>query len=399
MGRHADRQPERPAADDRFVGEPGLDRYDTERSFVGWLFEHRFNDTGRSARTCATRTTTSTTAPYTATRSRCPATGRATRSTTSVRPLCRRDDHEDPPAAGGPERDGQLRDRRGQTQTAGRPRRCELPKDGESASDLPVYYDGGGVALIDAYAPLYGNFTPPPFSNILGFTQRQLGVYAQDQMKFGANWNLMFGLRHDSARNETEGARCRNRRRRPSASACCTPPSRLVAVRQLRESFTPIPGASAVTNTRFKPQRGKQLEGGVKYERGRMTYTAALYDFGRRTFAFPIRSSRRRRRRRGRRRRAASRPRRSGRSRRASTWRRTTTSSNRSDAGRHSQHQAAIGGDGPFRDRQDGRLHGGPGWRTMSAFRDNQGGAGPEVPAIHLFDAMLARDHGPWRSR
>ena len=121
------------------------------------------------------------------------------------------------------------------------------------------------MPLIDAYAPVYGNFTPPPFSDILGFTQRQLGVYAQDQMKFGANWNLMLGLRHDSARNETEGAEVpRRHRRRPSASGCCTPPTpagrRIVSY---SESFTPV---ANIDNQSFKPLRGKQWELGVKFE-------------------------------------------------------------------------------------------------------------------------------------
>ena len=37
-------QPQRPLPDNRFIGEPGYDRYDTDRATFGWLFEHRFND-------------------------------------------------------------------------------------------------------------------------------------------------------------------------------------------------------------------------------------------------------------------------------------------------------------------------------------------------------------------
>ena len=36
--------PNGPLPTNRFIGEPGCDRYDTDRRTFGWLFEHRFND-------------------------------------------------------------------------------------------------------------------------------------------------------------------------------------------------------------------------------------------------------------------------------------------------------------------------------------------------------------------
>jgi hypothetical protein len=33
-----------PLPTNRFIGEPGYDRYDTDRWSLDWLFEHRFND-------------------------------------------------------------------------------------------------------------------------------------------------------------------------------------------------------------------------------------------------------------------------------------------------------------------------------------------------------------------
>src|SRR5947199_6999375 len=57
------------------------------------------------------------------------------------------------------------------------------------------------------YNPVYGNFTPPTASQLVrqpGVSQKQLGFYAQDQIKWG-RWTATLGLRHDSAQTDTEG--------------------------------------------------------------------------------------------------------------------------------------------------------------------------------------------------
>ena len=67
----------------RFIGEPGCDRYDTERTTFGWLFEHRFNEPGRPPEPALHGQRRRLLLAATATRSRCPAAGRATRSTSA----------------------------------------------------------------------------------------------------------------------------------------------------------------------------------------------------------------------------------------------------------------------------------------------------------------------------
>ncbi len=60
---------------------------------------------------------------------------------------------------------------------------------------------------IDVYNPVYGNFTPPTASQLVrqpNVVQKQLGFYAQDQIKWG-QWTATLGLRHDSAQTNTEG--------------------------------------------------------------------------------------------------------------------------------------------------------------------------------------------------
>ncbi len=65
----------------------------------------------------------------------------------------------------------------------------------------------GLTAPFDVYNPVYGNFTPPTASQLVrqpGVSQKQLGFYAQDQIKWG-RWTATLGLRHDSAQTDTEG--------------------------------------------------------------------------------------------------------------------------------------------------------------------------------------------------
>ncbi|HKX42233.1 MAG TPA: TonB-dependent siderophore receptor, partial [Burkholderiaceae bacterium] len=262
----------------RFVGEPGWDRYDTERSFVGWLFEHKFDErwtVRQNLRYTSTdvdyRTLYGDSFTLPGDWAGDPVNkrlfGRFADAAITKTQLLTADQHlQGTLEAGG------IR----HTLLAGLDY-AHYRKSGQSAFDAPVYL-GGTVALIDAYAPVYGNFTPPAFSDILGFTQRQLGLYVQDQMKLGANWIVMLGLRHDRARNETEGADAQ------TSSATTKRAGLMYAFEagwspylSYSESFTPVANQG---NQRFEPLRGKQWELGVKYEPrdGELSFNAAAYD-------------------------------------------------------------------------------------------------------------------------
>lgn len=123
---------------------------------------------------------------------------------------------------------------------------------------------------IDVYNPVYGNFTAPSASalaRVPNVEQRQLGFYAQDQIKWG-RWTATLGLRHDNAKSDTEG--------RPAAAADDKAWSKRAGVTYqmdggwapyagYSESFQPLGGANAY-GTPFKPQRGEQWEAGVKWQ-------------------------------------------------------------------------------------------------------------------------------------
>jgi len=382
-------------ATNRFIGEPGWDRYDTERSFVGWLFEHRFNENW-SVRQNLRYTNTdvdyrtlygdSFTLPgdWAGDPVDKRLFGRFADATITKTRLLQADQNVT-----------------GTFESAGVKHKllvgldiARYRKTGQSAFDLPVYYDGGGVALIDAYAPVYGSFTPPPFSDIPRFTQRQLGVYAQDQMKFGANWNLMLGLRHDTAHNETEGTEVQK------ASATTKRVGLLYAADSgwspfvsYSESFTPV---ANIDSQSFQPLRGKQWELGIKFEPvdADLSFNAAVYDLREKnqlqqdpiTNLYSQLGETR--------------------AKGVELDLKATLARNVDVIANYTytkvdelveevpQHQASVWGKWRFALAGRRGFSLGAGVRYMSAFHD---GEAPTVPALTLLDAMAAWETGPWR--
>lgn len=378
----------------RFIGEPGWDRYDTERSFVGWLFEHRFNDNWTVRQNLRYTNTDVDYRTLYGDSFSLPGDwagdpvnkrlfGRFADATVTKTRLLQADQH----AQGSVEWGGIQHKLLFGLDVA------HYRKTGQSAFDAPEYL-GGGVALIDAYAPVYGNFTPPTFSDIPRFTQRQLGVYAQDQMKLGTNWNLMLGLRHDSARNETEGAAAQK------ASATTKRVGLLYAADSgwspfvsYSESFTPV---ANIGNQSFQPLRGKQWELGVKFEPvdGELRFNAAVYDLREKnqlqqdmvtnlysqlgeTHAKGVELDLK-----------------------ATLARSVDIIANYTYTKVDEQieevphHQASVWGKWRFALAGRSGFSLGAGVRYMSAFHD---GEGPTVPALTLLDAMAAWETGPWR--
>ena len=379
----------------RFIGEPGWDRYDTERSSLGWLFEHRFDDhwsIRQNLRYTNTEVDYRTLYGDSFTLAGDWAGdpigkrlfGRFADATLTKTRLLQADQNV-----------------LGNFDWAGVQHKLLLGLDvahyrktGQSAFDAPVYYEGGSVPLIDAYAPVYGNFTPPPFSDILRFTQRQLGIYAQDQIKFGTHWNLMLRLRHDRARNDTEGAATEK------ASATTKRVGLLYAADSgwspyvsYSESFTPL---ANIDDQSFEPLRGKQWELGVKFEPvdGELSVNAAVYDLREtnqlqqdlvtnlysqlgETHAKGVELDLK-----------------------ATLARSVDIIANYTYTTLDEQieqvprHQASLWGKWRFALAGRSGFSLGAGVRYMSAFHD---GNAPTVPALTLLDAMAAWDTGPWR--
>lgn len=249
----------------RFIGEPGYDRYDTDRSTFGWLFEHRFSDQWVVRQNV-----------------------RFTRNDVDYRSFY----GDSFTLPGGWDADPVNQ------RVLGRYGWAELNKVRMGAADQHVQgdlvtgavahklllgldfvkfeqtdafgfdfpdYQGGGVPSIDAYAPVYGNFTPLVLSDPLKSTQRQVGLYAQDQMKFAERWVVVAGLRHDKATSQPAPDA-------PKEDTSAT--TKRAGVMYLAdggwspyvsysESFTPL---ANIGGQSFKPLRGQQWEGGVKVQ-------------------------------------------------------------------------------------------------------------------------------------
>ena len=378
----------------RFVGEPGWDRYDTERSFAGWLFEHRFDDHWTVRQNMRFTNTDVDYRTLYGDSFSLPGDwagdpigkrlfGRFADATIAKTRLLQADQQV-----------------QGSFESAGLGHKLLLGLDvahyrktGQAAFDAPDYL-GGGVPLIDAYAPAYGRFTPPSFSDIPSFTQRQLGVYVQDQMKLGANWNMMLGLRHDTARNETEGSDAQK------ASATTKRVGLLYAADSgwspfvsYSESFTPL---ANIDNQSFEPLRGRQWELGVKFEPpdGDLSFNAAVYDLREKNqLQLDM---------------ITNRYGQLGETRakgvelelKATLARSVDVIANYTYTKLDEQveevphHQASIWGKWRFALGGRSGFSLGAGVRYMSAFHD---GDAPTVPALTLLDAMAAWDTGPWR--
>jgi len=263
----------------RFISEPGWDRYDTEQTSFGWQFSHRLNDRWtvrqnfRSTDASADYYTIYTSFTANA------ALGRP------ARPVFNADQQSVlrdivVQLSGSKVRalDNQAEAR---FATGAAQHTLLLGADFQATETSQSTFRAVAPA-INVYAPVYGNFTAPTvFTPQPGVQGRQTGLYAQDQIKWG-RWVAQLGLRHDRATLDTEG--------RPALAAddkATTKRAGLVYLADggfapyvsYSESFLPLGGVNAYGEP-YKPQRGKQWEAGLKWEPagGRTTFMAAVYD-------------------------------------------------------------------------------------------------------------------------
>ncbi|PIF91519.1 iron complex outermembrane receptor protein [Acidovorax sp. 62] len=250
-----------------FISEPGWDAYDTTNNSWGYLFSHQFNSDW-TLRQNLRRTVSEVDyrTLYTSFKADA-ATGRP------ARPVFNSDGRTVVRDAGWQLNTGRmlLID----TQLEGKLQAGNTTHNLLTGIDIQRNHTGqktwSAVApAIDVYNPVYGNFTPPTASQLVrqpSVVQKQLGFYAQDQIKWG-RWTATLGLRHDSAQTETEG--------RPAAAVDDKVWTKRAGVTYqmdggwapyagYSESFQPLGGVD-VYGTAYKPQRGEQWEAGVKWQ-------------------------------------------------------------------------------------------------------------------------------------
>lgn len=132
---------------------------------------------------------------------------------------------------------------------------------------------GLGVApALDLFAPVYGSafIGDPAYYTSTVQTLDQVGVYAQDQVRWG-RWNFLIGVRGDSASNDTR-SRLANTTTRQSDSAFTWRTglvyrfdNGLAPYASYSTSFFPTAG-TAFGGGSFRPTTGQQYEVGLKFQ-------------------------------------------------------------------------------------------------------------------------------------
>lgn len=152
-------------------------------------------------------------------------------------------------------------------------------------------YEIGFVEPLDIYNPSYARLPRTPAANPSAerLPSRQLGLYAQDQIKW-RQWVLTAGLRHDRVQQSSAttdlntGITTINSEQSPHANT-----GRIGAVYLFESGWAPYVSyatsfapelGSTVSGAPLVPSRGRQTEVGVRYQPAgqRSMYTASVFD-------------------------------------------------------------------------------------------------------------------------
>ncbi|GAB2886678.1 TonB-dependent siderophore receptor [Paralcaligenes ginsengisoli] len=381
----------------RFIGEPDWDRYNSTRSSFGWQFEHKFNDNWtvrqnfrwvKNKVDYRTLYGDSFTLPggWAGDPVNKRLFGRFADATLTRVNMVAADQHLE-----GKFQTGFIQHHILVGFDAARAKQTK-----QSGYDTPVYL-GGTVPLIDVYSPVYGGFTPPAMTDDPVSRQTDTGVYIHDQLKFGHNWIVVAGLRYDRSVAALEGqddeVSTATTRRLGLMYAADNGFSPYVSY---SESFTPVAGLDFY-NQRYKPLRGKQIEGGLKYEShdGKTMFNVATYSLREenRQVNDPGNPLNRLQ---------------TGETKttglelelKTALGRKFSVIANYSYIDLDSKlegiprHQASVWGKYRFSIAQVSGFSVGAGVRWLSSFRD---GHAPKTPAVTLVDAMLAYETPSWR--
>lgn len=137
----------------------------------------------------------------------------------------------------------------------------------------------GNSTPIDIYNPVSSGVTVLPYTLLPEQLNTQIGFYVQDQIRFRDRLTLVVGARRDRARSDTRGVETR-------VDEAWTFKAGLIGdigggvspYVSYSEAFQPIPGFDR-NGKALVPTRGRQFEGGVKWQpRHGVLLTAAYYD-------------------------------------------------------------------------------------------------------------------------
>jgi iron complex outermembrane receptor protein len=152
---------------------------------------------------------------------------------------------------------------------------------------------GGSAPDIDLFAPTHGGpITLDPAFLGSGSTLSQTGFYVQDQIKFGDRWVATLGGRYDQATVSTDdylgntATSQDDNKFTGRAGLVYLAPSGLAPYASYSESFSPTTTIDPNTGKPFKAETGRQYEAGLRFQPvGRKdSYSAAVFDTRRQNY-------------------------------------------------------------------------------------------------------------------
>lgn len=262
---------------DRFIGEPGYDRFENTIKSVGALFEHRFGE-GLTLRASAR-------------------SFHAVGEFPSVWIFGLQEDGRTTLDRGAQDRTDRSRAQSADTHLewklgSGRVSHTVLAGLDLTRSAFETERYDRTLPNLDLYDPDYGGEFGPPEPAAFAFENRstRAGIYLQDQMKIDDRWVVLADLRHDRIRERQRLFFDPSRSWELERSQATTGrfglvyllPNGVAPYASYTESFEPQTGVNE-NGGRLEPTRGKQVEIGVRWqpEGSETLVTAALYELRR----------------------------------------------------------------------------------------------------------------------
>ena len=118
---------------------------------------------------------------------------------------------------------------------------------------------------IDIYAPVYGTYVVPELGPTLTQRQQQSGFYLQDQVRYAERTNLVLGVRRDRASSEVGADEQVDYATTFRVGLVVDVGAGISPYVSYSESFLPLVGLDFYGRA-YVPQRGKQWEGGIKWQ-------------------------------------------------------------------------------------------------------------------------------------
>lgn len=118
---------------------------------------------------------------------------------------------------------------------------------------------------IDIHAPVYGTYVVPELGPTLTQRQQQSGFYLQDQVRYAERTNLVLGVRRDRASSEVGADEQVDYATTFRVGLVVDVGAGISPYVSYSESFLPLVGLDFYGRP-YVPQRGKQWEGGIKWQ-------------------------------------------------------------------------------------------------------------------------------------